>query len=149
MQTQRPLDGQPPRGPLPGREHQFRPWGWWEVLDQGEGWKVKRLVVKPRKRLSYQTHSHRGELWIVMNGIATCLVEGRTIVGHPGDCIEIGVEVAHRITNEHDEDLVIVELQRGAYTGEDDICRLEDDFGRIPDAVVDDADGADVRADLG
>ena len=109
-----------------------RPWGSWHVLDEGEGYKVKRLEVKPHKRLSYQTHAFRAELWIVVSGVATCLVEGRTIVAHIGDCVEIGLGVAHRISNMHDEDLVIVEVQRGTYTGEDDIVRLEDDFGRVP-----------------
>jgi mannose-6-phosphate isomerase len=114
------------------RAHEERPWGEWWVLDEGEGWKVKRLEVRPQKRLSYQTHEHRAELWIIVAGVATCTVEGRTIVGQPGDCIEIGVGVAHRIANQHDDDLVIVEVQRGSYTGEDDICRLHDDYGRIP-----------------
>ncbi len=114
--------------------HSFeeRPWGSWHVLDEGEGYKLKRLEVKPGKRLSYQTHTYRAELWIVVAGVATCLVEGRTIVAHTGDCVEIGLGVAHRITNQHETDLVIVELQRGPYTGEDDIVRLEDDYGRIP-----------------
>ncbi len=115
-----------------GTAFEDRPWGSWHVLDEGEGYKLKRLEVKPHKRLSYQTHSFRSELWIIVQGVATCLVDGRTIVAHPGDCVEIGVGVAHRISNVHDEDLVIVELQRGSYTGEDDICRLQDDYGRIP-----------------
>ena len=124
-----------------------RPWGNFQQFVSNARVTVKIITVDPGHRLSLQTHSHRGELWIVMHGVATCLVEGRTIVGQPGDCIEIGVEVAHRITNEHDADLVIVELQRGSYTGEDDICRLEDDFGRVPDVV--EGEGDDVRADLG
>ena len=113
--------------------HSFehRPWGSWHVLDEGEGYKVKRLEVKPQARLSYQTHTYRAELWIVVSGVATCVVEGREVIAHPGDVVEIGVGVAHRITNMHDEDLVIVEVQRGSYTGEDDICRLEDDYGRV------------------
>ena len=113
--------------------HSFetRPWGSWHVLDEGEGYKVKRLEVKPQQRLSYQTHTFRAELWIVVAGTATCVVEGRTIVAHAGDVVEIGVGVAHRITNMHDDELVIVEVQRGEYTGEDDICRLEDDYGRV------------------
>ena len=113
--------------------HSFedRPWGSWHVLDEGDGYKVKRLEVKPQQRLSYQTHTHRAELWIVVSGTATCVIEGRTVIAHPGDVVEIGVGVAHRITNMHDEGLVIVEVQRGSYTGEDDICRLEDDYGRV------------------
>ena len=108
-----------------------RPWGSWHVLDEGDGYKVKRLEVRPQQRLSYQTHTYRAELWIVVSGTATCVIEGRTIVAHAGDVVEIGVGVAHRIANMHDQDLVIVEVQRGPYTGEDDICRLEDDYGRV------------------
>lgn len=111
-----------------------RPWGSWHVLDEGKGYKVKRLEVAPQQRLSYQTHSSRAELWIVLTGIATCLIEGREVIAHPGDVVEIGVGVAHRITNVHDDELVIIEVQRGTYTGEDDIIRLEDDYGRA--AVV-------------
>lgn len=108
-----------------------RPWGSWHVLDEGDGYKVKRLEVRPQQRLSYQTHTYRAELWIVASGTATCVIEGRTVVAHAGDVVEIGVGVAHRITNMHDQELVIVEVQRGPYTGEDDICRLEDDYGRV------------------
>jgi mannose-6-phosphate isomerase-like protein (cupin superfamily) len=113
--------------------HNFesRPWGSWHVLDEGEGYKVKRLEVRPQQRLSYQTHTYRAELWIVVSGTATCVIEGREVVAIAGDVVEIGVGVAHRITNMHDDELVIVEVQRGSYTGEDDICRLEDDYGRV------------------
>jgi len=108
-----------------------RPWGSWHVLDEGEGYKVKRLEVKPQQRLSYQTHTYRAELWIVVSGTATCVIEDREVVAIAGDVVEIGVGVAHRITNMHEDELVIVEVQRGSYTGEDDICRLEDDYGRV------------------
>ncbi len=117
----------------PQSTHEERPWGSWLVLDVGEGYKVKRLTVTPHKRLSYQTHSHRAEFWIVVQGVATCLIDGRTVVARVGECVDVAVGVAHRIANEHDEDLVIVEVQRGSYTGEDDIVRLEDDFGRVPE----------------
>jgi len=113
--------------------HNFesRPWGSWHVLDEGTNYKVKRLEVRPQQRLSYQTHAHRAELWVVVSGVATCVIEGREVVAIPGDVVEVGVGVAHRITNMHEEELVIVEVQRGSYTGEDDICRLEDDYGRL------------------
>jgi mannose-6-phosphate isomerase-like protein (cupin superfamily) len=117
----------------PHAVHGERPWGSWTVLDVGEGYKIKRLDVTPHKRLSYQYHAHRAELWIVVHGTATCTVDGRTVVAQPGDCVEIGVGVAHRIANDHDEALSIIEVQRGSYTGEDDIVRLEDDFGRVPE----------------
>ena len=112
-----------------------RPWGSWHVLDEGEGYKIKRIEVNPRSRLSYQTHQHRAELWIVVSGIATYVVEGESIVARPGDMVSIEVGDAHRIANEHDEPLVVIEIQRGSYTGEDDIVRLADDYGRVEDAA--------------
>jgi mannose-6-phosphate isomerase len=86
--------------------------------------------VLPGHRLSYQTHAHRSEHWIVVAGVATCLIDGRTVVAQPGQSAHVAVGAAHRIANVHDEVLVIIEIQRGAYTGEDDIVRLDDDYGR-------------------
>jgi mannose-6-phosphate isomerase len=111
-------------------ESETRPWGSWHVLDEGDGFKVKRIVVEPGKRLSYQTHAHRGEHWVVVSGKATCVIDGDTVAAGPGDCLDIAIGQAHRICNQDDETLVIIEVQRGEYTGEDDIVRLEDDFGR-------------------
>jgi mannose-6-phosphate isomerase len=107
-----------------------RPWGSWHVIDEGDGYKVKRIHVSAGQRLSYQTHEHRSEHWVVLTGTATCVVEGETLVAEAGHSIDVAQGAAHRITNAHDEELVIIEVQRGAYTGEDDICRLEDDYGR-------------------
>ena len=111
-------------------ESEDRPWGSWHVLDEGPGFKVKRIVVEPGKRLSYQTHQHRAEHWVVVAGKATCIIDGETWVAGPGDCLDVAIGQAHRICNEGDETLVVIEVQRGEYTGEDDIHRLEDDFGR-------------------
>ena len=107
-----------------------RPWGSWHVLDEGVGYKVKRIEVSPGQRLSYQTHEHRAEHWTVVRGTATCVVEGETIVLPTGGSVDIALGAAHRITNQHEEDLVIIEVQLGDYLGEDDIVRLEDDYGR-------------------
>ncbi|QIX25514.1 cupin domain-containing protein [Nocardioides sp. JQ2195] len=112
-----------------------RPWGSWHVLDENQGYKVKRIQVHPGQRLSYQTHKHRSEHWVIIFGIATCVIDDETIVAGPGESIDVPVGAAHRITNEHSEELVIVEVQHGAYTGEDDITRLEDDYGREDDAA--------------
>jgi len=116
---------------------QDRPWGSWHVLDEGPGYKVKRIEVMPGQRLSYQTHEYRSEHWLVIFGIATCVLDGATKVAGPGDCIEVDHRVPHRIENKHSELLVIIEVQRGPYTGEDDIFRLEDDYGRHDDPVQD------------
>jgi len=113
-------------------EFENRPWGSWHVLDEGEGYKVKRIEVMPGQRLSYQTHEHRSEHWIVIAGTATCVIDGDEIVVPTNETIFVEVGQAHRITNMHDEKLMIVEVQGGAYTGEDDIVRLEDDYGRSP-----------------
>ncbi|WP_372727421.1 phosphomannose isomerase type II C-terminal cupin domain [Nocardioides sp.] len=107
-----------------------RPWGSWHVLAEGDGYKVKRIEVNPHSRLSYQTHAHRAEHWVVVTGKATCVIDGETTIVGPGGCADVAIGQAHRIINDQDEDLVIVEIQRGDYTGEDDIVRLEDDYGR-------------------
>ena len=107
-----------------------RPWGSWHVIDAGPGYKVKRIHVNSGQRLSYQTHEHRSEHWVVIFGIATCVVDGEQHVIGPGHSIDVPQGAAHRIVNQHEQELVIIEVQRGAYTGEDDICRLEDDYGR-------------------
>ncbi|MEO5854014.1 MAG: phosphomannose isomerase type II C-terminal cupin domain, partial [Nocardioides sp.] len=101
-----------------------RPWGSWHVVEEGDGYKVKRIVVKPHHRLSYQTHDHRSEHWVVVRGTATCVIEDETVVVEAGQSVDVGVKHAHRIINEHDEELVIIEIQRGSYLGEDDIVRL-------------------------
>lgn len=115
-----------------------RPWGRWTVLDVGPGYKVKRIDVSPGQRLSYQTHEHRSEHWVVIYGIATCVVDGHKRLLGPGQAIDIPTGSAHRIMNQHSEELVIIEVQRGAYTGEDDIYRIEDDYGRDVDEHLED-----------
>jgi len=111
-------------------ESDTRPWGSWHILDEGVGFKVKRIEVKPHARLSYQTHDHRAEHWVVVSGICGYVLDGVEGSAKPGECVEVDVRQPHRIVNESDEPLVIIEVQRGDYLGEDDIVRLEDDYGR-------------------
>jgi mannose-6-phosphate isomerase-like protein (cupin superfamily) len=111
-------------------ESEQRPWGAWHVLDEGPGYKVKRIEVRPGERLSYQTHEHRAEHWAVVQGTATCTLDGEMVEIKTGGSIDVGIGVPHRIANLHDEDLVVIEVQRGDYTGEDDIVRYDDDYGR-------------------
>ncbi len=111
-------------------ESDSRPWGTWTILDEGDGFKVKRIDVKPHSRLSYQTHEHRAEHWVVARGKASSIIDGETVVSEVGECVDIPVGQPHRIVNDEDEPLVIIEIQRGDYLGEDDIVRLEDDYGR-------------------
>ena len=117
-------------------ESEERPWGSWHVIDVNHGYKIKRIHVKPGCRLSYQTHEHRSEHWVVIFGTATCVVNGKAVVARQGETVSIEVGDAHRIANEQDEPLVIIEIQRGSYTGEDDIVRLADDYGRTETSDV-------------
>lgn len=112
-----------------------RPWGAWHVIDVNDGYKIKRIHVKAGCRLSYQTHEHRSEHWVVVSGSATCTIDDQTLVVGPGESVDVPVGAKHRLANDGDEELVIVEVQRGAYTGEDDIVRLEDDYGRCETAL--------------
>jgi mannose-6-phosphate isomerase len=108
-----------------------RPWGTFIVLDEGANYKVKRIEVLAGKRLSYQKHSQRAEHWFVVQGTARVTLNDREISVTSGEAIDIPVGTAHRIENPGTELLVFVEVQRGSYLGEDDIVRLEDDFGRV------------------
>ena len=107
-----------------------RPWGSWHVLATGEGYKVKRIEVQPGHRLSYQTHAHRSEHWLVVQGVATCVVDGRGVTVGAGEHLDVPSGSAHRIGNDQSVLLVVIEVQRGHYTGVDDIVRLEDDYDR-------------------
>jgi mannose-6-phosphate isomerase len=108
-----------------------RPWGSFTVLDEAPTHKVKRLEVLPGGRLSYQRHRRRAEHWFVVSGAADVLVDGRAFRLGPGESIEIPEGAAHRVANSGDRPLVFVEVQLGDYFGEDDIERLEDDYGRV------------------
>jgi mannose-6-phosphate isomerase len=107
-----------------------RPWGSFTVLDEGEGFKVKRIEVLPGKRLSYQRHARRAEHWMVVGGAARVTLDGGETLVRLGETVDIPVGTAHRIENPGADLLVLIEIQRGDYLSEDDITRLEDDFGR-------------------
>jgi mannose-6-phosphate isomerase-like protein (cupin superfamily) len=108
-----------------------RPWGSYTVLDEGPGFKVKRIEVKPGSRLSYQRHAQRAEHWFVITGRALVTLDGLDIAVNAGEAIDIPLGGAHRIMNFGNEPLVFIEVQRGDYLGEDDIVRLQDDYGRM------------------
>ena len=110
--------------------HAERPWGSWEVLDIGHGYKVKRITVQPYARLSLQTHAHRAEHWLVVAGVATCTVGVQVFSAEAGAHVFVPRGSSHRMANDQPEALKIVEVQIGSYTGEDDIVRLHDGYGR-------------------
>ena len=114
-----------------GREYSERPWGSFTVLDDTAfDHKVKRIVVAPGKRLSYQFHAKRAEHWFIVSGQATVVLDGVEYERGPGSAIDIELGQAHRCENHGATPVVFIEVQHGTYFGEDDIVRLEDDFGR-------------------
>jgi mannose-6-phosphate isomerase-like protein (cupin superfamily) len=115
-----------PESPLFDR----RPWGSFTVLDEGSDFKVKRIEVLGGKRLSYQKHSKRAEHWTVVQGVAKVTIDGDESILYIGDCTSVPVGAAHRIENPGEDLLILIEVQMGPYLGEDDIVRLQDDFGR-------------------
>ena len=115
-------------------EQANRPWGSYAVLTQGEGFKVKTIEVLPAQRLSYQRHSRRSEHWFVVAGQGVVTLDGREITVRRGDAVDVPRGTAHRIHNTGQAPLVFVEVQHGDYFGEDDIVRLDDDYGRLEPA---------------
>jgi len=107
-----------------------RPWGNYTILEEMTGFKIKKIVVKPGKRLSLQKHMHRNEHWIVVSGTAKVTVENEAKMVRANESTYINMGEWHRLENEGKIDLVIIEAQVGQYLGEDDIVRLEDDFNR-------------------
>ena len=112
------------------RKADTRPWGTFTVLDEDAGYKVKRVVVVPNGRLSYQRHASRSEHWTIVSGQALVTLDGREIPMSAGGSMDIPTGTAHRVANSGSNDLVFIEVQRGDYLGEDDIVRLDDDYGR-------------------
>mgnify|MGYP000023026422 FL=1 len=107
-----------------------RPWGTFENLLDADYCKVKEIVVKKGGRLSYQYHEKRSEAWTIVQGKAVVTIANYEMNYKAGDTVIIPMGTHHRVQNNNDEDLVIIEVQTGTYFGEDDIVRLEDDYER-------------------
>ena len=115
-----------------GEPTETRPWGSFYVLDEGVGFKVKRLVVRPQGRLSLQSHKHRWEHWTVVAGEATVTVGETVKTMTSGQSIDIALGDRHRLENFGVDDVAVIEVQFGDYLGEDDIVRYDDVYKRIP-----------------
>jgi mannose-1-phosphate guanylyltransferase/mannose-6-phosphate isomerase len=107
-----------------------RPWGWYDSIDMGENFKVKRILVKPGASLSLQLHQHRAEHWIVVKGTAEVTIENQVFFLKENQSTYIPIGAKHRLSNDGMEDLEMIEVQTGLYLGEDDIVRFEDAYGR-------------------
>jgi mannose-1-phosphate guanylyltransferase len=108
-----------------------RPWGTYTVLEEGPGFKIKRIAVKPGASLSLQMHQHRSEHWIVVSGTAHVVNGDREFSVATNESTFIPPRNKHRLANPHNVDLVIIEVQSGPYLGEDDIVRFDDVYGRV------------------
>jgi mannose-1-phosphate guanylyltransferase/mannose-6-phosphate isomerase len=111
-------------------QHDTRPWGEWKVIDCDVGFVVKRITVRPGHRLSLQRHRHRAEQWIVVAGTASVTRGDAVFAVAPGETTRIAPGEAHRVANPGADDVVFIEVQTGSLLSEDDIERLDDDYGR-------------------
>jgi mannose-6-phosphate isomerase-like protein (cupin superfamily) len=113
-----------------------RPWGYYEVLTERPGYKVKTITVLPQGEISLQRHAHRDEYWHVVKGKGIVTKNDSEISDSAGDSVKIPVNEVHRIKNIDNKNLVFIEVAQGDYLGEDDILRLEDKYGRAKKICV-------------
>tara|TARA_B100000795_G_scaffold269056_1_gene257388 strand:+ start:1974 stop:3398 length:1425 start_codon:yes stop_codon:yes gene_type:complete len=111
----------------------YRPWGWYDSIESGEYFQVKRLHVKPSAKLSLQMHHKRAEHWVVVNGEATVTNGNQVFILKKGESTFIPIGTTHALENQTNEPVEIIEVQSGTYLGEDDIVRFEDVYGRVKD----------------
>lgn len=109
----------------------FRPWGYYTCMNRGEGYLTKTICVLPKQKLSIQSHNHRSEHWVVLEGKALVLLDGKENYLESGDSIDIPLKAKHSLQNPYDKELKIIEVQKGDYISEDDIIRYEDCYGRV------------------
>ena len=108
-----------------------RPWGFYTVIAQGDGFQTKIIHVNQGQKLSVQSHNHRSEHWVVLNGMAKVILEAKELILSPGHSVDIPVKAIHSLQNPYKEDLEIIEVQKGDILLEDDIVRYEDMYGRV------------------
>ena len=109
----------------------YRPWGFYTVLAQGEGFLTKLIHVNQGQKLSVQSHNYRSEHWVVLSGTAKVVLEGKDIILPPGHSVDIPLKAIHSLQNPYNEDLEIIEVQKGNPLIEEDIVRYEDMYGRV------------------
>ncbi len=111
---------------------ELRPWGSFTILEEGRGYKIKRIEVKPGHRLSLQMHHHRSEHWIVVSGTAKVICNEVESILHANQSTYVPQCTRHRLENPGVIPLILIEVQNGEYLGEDDIIRFQDDYARTP-----------------
>jgi len=116
-------------------DFETRPWGDFRILDDAPDHKVKRITVSPGCRLSYQIHSHRSEHWFVVSGSGVVTINDVSTPIGPGSNVDVPVGAAHRVASTGSDALVLIEIQHGESFEEEDIVRLDDDYGRTPQST--------------
>ena len=109
----------------------YRPWGFYTVIAQGEGFLSKIIHVNPKQKLSLQSHNHRSEHWVILSGTAKVVLESKEMILSSGHSVDIPVKAIHSLQNPYEEDLEIIEIQKGDILIEEDIIRYEDMYGRV------------------
>lgn len=109
----------------------YRPWGFYTVIAQGDGFMTKIIHVNPAQKLSVQSHNFRSEHWVVLSGMAKVVLEGKELILSPGHSVDIPLKAIHSLQNPYKEDLKIIEVQKGSPLIEEDIVRYEDMYGRV------------------
>ena len=117
----------------------YRPWGKYTTLAEGDGYKVKRIVINPGQSISLQIHYHRSEHWTVISGTGKLTLNEKEIIFRENESTYIPIGTAHRLENPGKLPLAIIEVQNGKYLGEDDIVRLDDAYGRAAAEMKEDA----------
>ncbi|HEY9749810.1 MAG TPA: phosphomannose isomerase type II C-terminal cupin domain [Allocoleopsis sp.] len=123
-------------GPNTVAATELRPWGSFTILEEGRGYKIKRIEVKPGHRLSLQMHHHRSEHWIVLSGTARVFCDGQELTLYNNQSTYVPQCTQHRLENPGVIPLVLIEVQNGDYLGEDDIVRFQDDYNRQPSEQI-------------
>ena len=108
-----------------------KPWGSYQIIDQGENFVVKNIVVKPYGKLSLQSHKHRSEHWVIVEGRAEVTINGNITTLEPNQSIYIPSETKHRLANNYDKNLILIEVWYGEILDEEDITRYEDIYNRV------------------
>lgn len=108
-----------------------RPWGYFTVIEEGQGYIVKIIHINKGQRLSLQSHNYRSEHWVVLSGVAKVVLDDKVFDLNVGQCVDIPIKAHHSLQNPYENDTEILEVQFGEYLSEDDITRYEDIYGRV------------------
>jgi len=108
-----------------------KPWGSYQIIDQGKNFLVKKIIVKPNSQLSLQSHEHRAEHWVIVEGKAEVRVNDNVTTLIPNQSTYIPIKTKHRLVNNHDKNLILIEVWHGEKLDEEDIIRYEDIYNRV------------------